>query len=170
MINANRTTNDTIKQARTLFASIRTKINSGDTVSLLIYNSVVPFFLSNMHPFGVFVLVKWQIVVVIAVSFPVLKHGSLRWLPQTSILIRAHFQTNTLQNFLNAHVAIPIAHGGYLGSIYNSRPLIHTSHINTWHETNFGRNGRILFGAMNSQLIKSTVMLCLTWKQKVTTK
>lgn len=91
----------------------------------------------------------------------VLKDGSLLGLPQSSILIATHFHSNRLQNLFNTHVAIPIAHGWQFFLLDQPRLGLDTRHVDFGNKSDYGRDGGILVGASNFELIKSTVVLCL---------
>ena len=90
-----------------------------------------------------------------------LKGGSFCWLSKSSVLIRTHFCANRLQDLLNPHVSIPIAHGRNLLLVDHTRLGIDGRHVNFRDETHFRRDRWVLFGAVNSQLVEATVMVSL---------
>jgi hypothetical protein len=89
------------------------------------------------------------------------KSRSFGSLSQSSILIGAHLHTNTLQDLFNSHIPIPVSHGRQFLSFDGSRSRVNARHVDFGHKSNLRRDGRILFGAMNTKLIKSTIMLGL---------
>lgn len=89
------------------------------------------------------------------------KRQSFGRLSQSSILIRAHFHADTLQDLFNPHVAVPVSHGRQFFRLDGTRFRIDAIHVDFGHEADFGRDRGIFLGAMNSQLVKSAVMLGL---------
>ncbi len=89
------------------------------------------------------------------------KGSSFGRLSQSSILIRTHFHANALQDLLDSHVAIPVSHGRNFILGDDTRSRNDTTHVDFGDELNVRGGGRVLFCTMNTQLIKSAVMLRL---------
>ena len=82
-------------------------------------------------------------------------------MPESSVGIGAHFGSNTLQNLLDAHVAVPVLHGRNLLVDDLARLGIDGRHVDLGHESDFGGHRGVLFGAVDSQLVKAAVVVGL---------
>ena len=80
---------------------------------------------------------------------------------ESSVGIGAHFGSNALQDLLDAHVAVPVLHGGNLLVDDLARLGIDGRHVNFRDETHFRRDRWVLFGAVDSQLVKAAVVVGL---------
>lgn len=92
---------------------------------------------------------------------PSLKGSSLRRLLQSSVSVGAHLHSNTLQDLFDSHVAVPVLHCGDLLLDDLTGFGVHTGHVDFRDEFENGRDRRIIAGAVDSQLVKSAVVLCL---------
>ena len=82
-------------------------------------------------------------------------------LPQSSILLTAHFHSNRLQNLFNAHIPIPVFHRGEFVLFDDARFGINAGHVDFRCKSNVRWNGRIIVRTMNFKLIKSSIVLRL---------
>lgn len=90
-----------------------------------------------------------------------LKGSSLRGLLQSSVSVGAHLHSNALQNLFNSHVAVPVFHSGDLFLDDLTGFGVHTGHVDFGDEFDNGRDRRIVAGAVDSQLVKSVVVIRL---------
>ena len=90
-----------------------------------------------------------------------LKGRSLRGLLQSSVLVGTHLHSNALQDLFDSHVAVPVFHCRDLVFLDLPGFGVHAVHIDFRNEFQNGRDGRIVAGAVDSQLVKSVVVLCL---------
>lgn len=89
------------------------------------------------------------------------EHSPFSWLPQSAILIRTHFHSNTLQNLFNPHIAIPVSHCWHFVRLDYSSPRVHTIHIDFGDESNFRWYSWVVIRAMNPKLIETAIVLRL---------
>ena len=82
-------------------------------------------------------------------------------LPQSSILLTAHFHSDRLQNLFNAHIPIPISHRGEFVLLDDTRFRINAGHVDFRRKSNVRWYGRIIVRASNFELIKSSIVLSL---------
>ena len=85
---------------------------------------------------------------------------------QSPVLVGAHFHPDALQNLFDSHVAVPVFHCGDLVFVDVAGFGIDAGHVDFRDEFQDGRNRRVVAGAFDSQLVKTTVVLRLRMKKQ----
>lgn len=91
-----------------------------------------------------------------------LKGRSFGRLSQSSVLIRAHFHTDTLQDLFDPHIAVPVSHGWQFLRLDGPCSRIDTAHVDFGNKADLRRDGGIFVGTVNSQLVKSAIVVGLS--------
>jgi hypothetical protein len=99
---------------------------------------------------------------VFRVPSPPLKGRSFGRLSQSSVLIRAHFHTDTLQDLFDPHIAVPVSHGWQFLRLDGPCSRIDTAHVDFGNKADLRRDGGIFVGTVNSQLVKSAIVVGLS--------
>jgi len=75
-------------------------------------------------------------------------------LTRSSVGVGTHFHANALEDLLDAHVAVPVAHCRQLAAEDFAR-FIDTIHVDFGDKADLRRFRWILFGAVHAQLVKT---------------